>query len=56
LLESGIDLLEIQQILGHTSILSTTRYTHLSSRTQHNADQTINTLMNRFTVSWGKVK
>ncbi|MCB1948748.1 MAG: hypothetical protein KDF62_07170 [Nitrosomonas sp.] len=56
MLESGVALLEIQRILGHASILSTTRYTHLSSRTQHNADQAINTLMNRFTVSWGSVK
>ena len=33
LIESGVDLLEVQKILGHHSILTTARYTHLTSHT-----------------------
>ena len=31
LIEAGVDLLEVQKILGHHSILTTSRYTHLTS-------------------------
>ncbi len=31
LIEHGVDLLEVQKILGHHSILTTARYTHLTS-------------------------
>lgn len=30
LIEAGVDLLEVQKILGHHSILTTSRYTHLT--------------------------
>lgn len=56
LIEAGVDLLEVQKILGHRSILTTARYTHLTSHTQNNAKQVINDLMNGFSIDWGNVK
>ena len=37
LIEQGVDLLEVQKILGHHSILTTARYTHLTSHTTESA-------------------
>jgi len=56
LIEAGVDLLEVQKILGHRSILTTARYTHLTSNTDHNAKQVINDLMAGFSIGWGTVK
>ncbi len=56
LIEAGVDLLEVQKILGHHSILTTARYTHLTDGTNQNASQLINTLMNGFAIDWGTVK
>lgn len=56
LIESGVDLLEVQKILGHKSILTTTRYTHLTSHTDQNAIGRINALMSGFSIQWGNVK
>jgi integrase/recombinase XerD len=56
LIEAGVDLLEVQKILGHHSILTTARYTHLTDGTNQNANQVINTLMNGFALNWGRVK
>jgi site-specific recombinase XerD len=56
LIEAGVDLLEVQKILGHYSILTTARYTHLTSRTNDQASARINTLMSRFSIQWGTVK
>ena len=56
LIEAGVDLLEVQKILGHHSILTTAKYTHLTSGTEQNATQVINELMNGFSIAWGKVK
>ncbi len=55
LIEAGVDLLEVQKILGHRSILTTAKYTHLTTNTDHNSRQVINDLMNGFSIDWGKV-
>jgi site-specific recombinase XerD len=46
----------VQKFLGHHSILTTARYTHLTERTKHQAIERINALMDAFTIAWGKVK
>jgi hypothetical protein len=45
----------VQKFLGHHSILTTVRYTHLTDQTKHHAIDMINGLMNGFTVDWGNV-
>ena len=56
LIEAGVDLLEVQKILGHRSILTTAKYTHLTTRTDQNTKQVINDLINGFTMAGGKAK
>ena len=56
LIEAGVDLLEVQKILGHRSVLTTAKYTHLTSNTTQNAKQLIDELMNGFSIDWGKIK
>ena len=56
LIEAGVDLLEVQKILGHRSILTTAKYTHLTSTTDTNTHQAINALMSGFSIDWGNVK
>ena len=56
LLESGIGLLELQQFLGHSSLLTTARYAHLTDITCDNSEQRINQLIGSFAVSWGNVR
>lgn len=56
LIEAGVDLLEVQKILGHHSILTTARYTHLTAHTGQNAIERINTLMSGFALDWRGVK
>lgn len=56
LLEAGVDLIELQKILGHVSVLTISRYTHLTSKTKSNAHQALNTLVNGFDITWGGVK
>ena len=50
-----MDLLEVQKILGHHSILTTSRYTHLTSHTAEHCSARINQLMSSFTLRWGAV-
>ena len=56
MIEAGVDLLEVQKILGHHAILTTANYTHLTTHTDHNARQVINDLMKGFSLAWGKVQ
>ena len=46
----------MQKFLGHHSILTTARYTHLTDQTKHHALQRIDDLMAGFNVVWGQVK
>jgi len=46
----------VQKILGHYSILTTARYTHLTTHTNEQASARINALMSAFSVHWGEVK
>ena len=56
LIEAGVSLQDVQHILGHHSILTTNRYTHLTTRTEALATQRIDALMGRFNLGWGAVK
>ena len=55
LIEAGVDRLEVQKILGHHSILTTVRYTHLPDQTKQHAINRINGLMDGFSSAWGKI-
>jgi len=56
LIEAGVDLIEVQKILGHHSILTTARYTHLTDQTKHQAIDRINGLMECFASVWEPAK
>jgi len=53
LVEAGVELTEVQRILGHHSILTTVRYTHLTDQTKHHAIDRINALMDRYCLAKG---
>lgn len=55
LIEAGVDLLEVQKILGHHSVITTSRYTHLTEQRKESAEAYINDLMNQIKVGWNKV-
>ena len=48
--------MQVQKILGHHSILTTARYTHLSTTTDTQARERIDALMARFNLTWGAVR
>ncbi|RLA19407.1 MAG: hypothetical protein DRQ61_11585 [Gammaproteobacteria bacterium] len=56
MLEAGVDIIELQKILGHVSILTTVKYTHLTTLTERGAVTQINHLMDGITLQWGVVK
>ncbi len=48
LLEAGINLRLIQEYLGHSSSVTTERYTRLTKISQENAGEILNSIMNRY--------
>lgn len=52
LIEAGVDLIEVQKILGHHSILTTARYTRLTDQTKQQAIDRINGLMDGYDLAW----
>lgn len=56
LIEAGVELTEVQRILGHHSILTTVRYTHLTDQTRHQAIDRINALMDRYCLAKGATR
>jgi len=54
MLEAGVDLLELQHILGHVSLLTTSKYTHLTTGTANNAKLAVNHLVDSLDIdTWG---
>ncbi|WP_198421415.1 tyrosine-type recombinase/integrase [Candidatus Nitrotoga sp. AM1P] len=37
-MEAGVDLLEVQKILGHHSVITISRYTHLTDQLKESAE------------------
>jgi integrase len=47
---------DVQEILGHRSILTTARYTRLTTTTEAIARERIDALMSGFDMNWGTIK
>jgi len=45
----------VQKILGHHSVITTSRYTHLTEQRKESAEAHIDTLMGQIQVGWNRV-
>lgn len=53
MLNAGVDIIELQSILGHVSLLTTARYTHLTSTSHDDAYEKINSIIDAVDIDWG---
>ena len=56
MLEAGVDILELQHYLGHTSLLTTVGYTQLTTTTRQRASRQIDQFFDTFEITWGHIK
>ena len=52
MLNAGVDIIELQNILGHVSLLTTARYTHLTSVSHNDAYGKINSIIDDVDIDW----
>jgi site-specific recombinase XerD len=51
-----VDIIKLQNILGHVSLLTTARYTHLTTANHDNACEKINAVIDTVEINWGGEK